>query len=60
MLKDLELRQMKREKVLKDPHVGNVYPNFLQEAGEGDEGHPSAPINLRLLNPLGGLRSKIR
>lgn len=56
MLKDLESRRMKCQKVLKDPCMGVVYRNFLQEAGEGKDGQPNAPkSNPGLSNMLGGL-----
>ena len=35
--KDLESKRMKRQKALKDPRIGVVYPNFLQEGTEEEE-----------------------
>ena len=35
--KELESKRMKRQKALKDPRIGVVYPNFLQEGTEKEE-----------------------
>lgn len=40
--KDPESRRMKRQIILRDPWVGEVYPKFPQEGAEGAEGQPSS------------------
>lgn len=55
--KDLESRRMKRQKVLKDPRLGVVYPNFLQETDGEEGGQPSAPkTKSRASKPAWGVK----